>query len=368
MAPRLSWLSECKVSQLKALCFATGLNVSGPKQALCERLRQTLPQTKLPPPTAIAGNNGHAHTHTHTHAHAQSRYSILSLDMGVRNLGLCRVDLPPDWNSSSRTIRAAPIITDWARIAISEKGGSGSGNSSVEEEEKEKFDPLTFARHAYGLTKTLLLDSTSSPPPSLILIERQRFRSASSPHVFEWTIRVNMLEAMLYAVLRTLAEQGLWAGHVQPVPPDKVSHFALDNDKASLAQQQSGKAKAKAKAKTKTKTKSDTSKRIKLVKQGLVHDWLDLPPGAGRITLEGPARITAAAYRADWPSIGKVTRGRRKNTPSSDADPPAPAPPMDKFDDLADCFLQAMTWIRWEENRRAIVEQGLRALPSTMGK
>lgn len=41
----------------------------------------------------------------------------------------------------------------------------------------------------------------------------------------EWTLRVNMFEAMLYAALKTLGEQGLWRGSVFPVAPAKVSKF-----------------------------------------------------------------------------------------------------------------------------------------------
>ena len=41
---------------------------------------------------------------------------------------------------------------------------------------------------------------------------------------------------------------------------------------------------------------------------------------------------------------------------------------MGKLDDLADCLLQGMAWIRWEENRRGVLEGGLEALGTPLEK
>jgi cruciform cutting endonuclease 1 len=43
---------------------------------------------------------------------------------------------------------------------------------------------------------------------------------------------------------------------------------------------------------------------------------------------------------------------------------------MGKLDDLADCLLQGMAWIEWEENKRKALEHGVQALldPEAMVK
>jgi cruciform cutting endonuclease 1 len=35
---------------------------------------------------------------------------------------------------------------------------------------------------------------------------------------------------------------------------------------------------------------------------------------------------------------------------------------MGKLDDLADCLLQGMAWVQWEENKRLLLKKGVEAL------
>ena len=179
MASKLSWLSTCKSSQLKALATAVGINSSGTKPILTSQLLEHLPRGYF--------------SHEKYPGISKGPYNIVSIDMGIRNLAYCRLVKPqtkPAAKSANETAIAAPKITEWTRIEISKK----TANSKVPEElktaVKEAFDPATYSQHAYNLVTSLLKSS-----PTHILIERQRFRSMGGSAVQEWTLRVNMFEA-----------------------------------------------------------------------------------------------------------------------------------------------------------------------------
>jgi len=52
---------------------------------------------------------------------------------------------------------------------------------------------------------------------------------------------------------------------------------------------------------------------------------------------------------------GKRGGGKEKGRVTKLAD-------MGKLDDLADCLLQGMAWIKWEQNRKLILSKGIEAL------
>jgi len=327
MASRLSWLTTCKLSQLKTIATATGINCSGTKPVLTSRLLAELPHSKLAPNDNP--KNGGSKKKEPKHR------SIISIDMGIRNLAYCRLVLP-----SSPT--AKPTLTHWTRIAISRKQASTPAAP-------EAFDPQTYAAHAYALvTRTLL-----PLHPSQILIERQRFRSMGGSSVQEWTLRVNMFEAMVYAVLKTVEEQGVWARRVDPVAPSKVAKFWVGEGEGGAEEGVDGTGKKKrGGAKKSAKTKS--------AKIGLVGQWL---PDGNVITLEGQAEDMAKAYMA------KKEGGRKvmiKSTPvlmhNTAVQDEKSEEELGKLDDLADCLLQGMAWWTWEGHRRRFVERGIDAL------
>lgn len=135
--------------------------------------------------------------------------------------------------------------------------------------------------------------------------------------VQEWTLRVNMFEAMLYATLHTLRRAGKWEGEVLPVEPNKVSRFWIGGE-------EKGKGKGE-----------KTKKRKMAVARELV--------GEGKeVRVEGVAEGV----------LGEVT-GKRKGKAA-------------KFDDLADSLLQGLAWVRWEENRRLVREKGVDVLEELM--
>ncbi len=308
MAPTLSWLSTCKASQLKTIASLTGINSSGTKPILISRLLQDLPSSKLALYRDAEFKN----------------HNIVSIDMGIRNLAYCRISVPNDWTATTttKTTRATlPTVKDWTRLAISQQRKVSAMDDislyAPKSNEKETFDPATYSQHAHDLISSLLVLN-----PTQILIERQRFRSMGGSAVQEWTLRVNMFESMLYAVLKTYSARNLWSGAVYPVAPGKVSKFWLGDAEGSLDEKIIG----------------SKSAKTKLAKIELVEKWLDQ---GERFKLEGKAGDLGRKY------LEKRNRGKKKGEEG-----------IGKLDDLADCLLQGMAWIKWEENRIAIVKKG----------
>ena len=325
MARSLSWLTTLKAAQLKALATATGLNSSGTKPILVSQLLAHIPHGNV-------GNHEAANRYPSPQDARESAHDIISIDMGIRNLAYCRLTSPPTASTASSSLYSKPTISDWARIAISQK----LQKSNVDAEEpviKEAFDPQTYAIHAYNLIHTLL--GSSDVPPSHILIERQRYRSMGGSAVQEWTLRVNMFEAMLYAVLHTLKERGEWKGMVCPIAPAKVANFWLSEDDGKDVE-------------TEEKRSGGKSARTKMAKVELVRKWLRK---GDMIELQGRGKDMGEAYLAkkEGRKKGKAGNG------NGDVD-------IGKLDDLADCLLQGMAWVRWEQNRKLILEEGINAM------
>lgn len=371
MASSLAWLQSCKASQLKAIAHLTGLNSTGTKPIVISRLLKHLPRSLLP------GHDSQRPLQTQTQS-----TTIVSIDMGIRNLAYCRLTLPAASAKSS-----APLLTDWTRVAISRQPAAIESTT-----EKELFDPATYSQHAYALIMTLLFPET----PSHILIERQRFRSMGGSAVQEWTLRVNMFEAMLYAVLTTLASRGIWKGTVHAVLPAKVAGFWVDEkDKDGPGETLKGGNRRKKKTSAAeeheeietskpTPKKPSQSQKTKSRKIALVSHWLAQTPQIIQLQPQSLAAATAHAYlsKTQGGRNGGTEQKKRKSASASSA-PSSPqatlestaktgttslaTPPLGKLDDLADCLLQGMAWVQWERNRVRILERGLSGLEEIGG-
>lgn len=265
--------------------------------------------------------------------------------MGIRNLAYCRLAIPDNWTTGAKA--SPPILEDWARIAISRKATlEDLSSESPASKVKEAFDPATYSQYAYNLVSTLL---ASPSPPTQILIERQRFRSMGGSSVQEWTLRVNMFEAMIYAVLQSFQSQNLWPGTVHPVAPGKVANFWLD-DRDLKGPTPPNEALA-------TKPAKSKSANTKTAKIDLVARWLE---DGSQFILEGRTAELGRAYLHKRQGRKRVmTEEKEVRGTAGAALVPAE---MGKLDDLADCLLQGVAWIKWEENRRAVLNGGLEAL------
>ena len=144
-----------------------------------------------------------------------------------------------------------------------------------------------------------------------------------------------MFEAMLYAVLHTWAAEGRWGGEVVPVLPSKVGRYWL----LEGAREDDGVKKAGEKG-------NEGAERSKARKMGIVREMVR--SGSG-VALEGQAE------EMGWLVIGKAEGGKKKKNADKGSE-------LGKFDDLADCLLQGLAWVKWEENKRLVWERGKEAL------
>jgi cruciform cutting endonuclease 1 len=154
-----------------------------------------------------------------------------------------------------------------------------------------------------------------------------------SKHILEWTVRVNMLEAVIYGILCALKEEGIWDGEVLAIAPGKVGPFWIEDG------EEGGEWKKERTAKKKNKG----------LKIDLVRGWLE----EGNMLALGneEVEVMAKRYMDKW---DRIPGGRRKLEAKGEE--------MGKLDDLADCLLQGMAWIQWQENKKIAVKHGVEAL------
>ena len=92
--------------------------------------------------------------------------------------------------------------------------------------------------------------------------------------------------------------------------------------------------------------------RNKGLKIDLVRSWLE----AGDIVELGNEDVEdrARRYMQKWDRLPGGRKGVKRGEKMAEE--------MGKLDDLADCLLQGMAWIRWEKNRSIALEEGVEAL------
>lgn len=328
----VKWLKASKRDELKEMAVAYGSPCSGTKEVLSRGLVDVLYSAKdgRPPPVD-----------------AQD-LSIVSIDMGIRNLAYCHLRFTSNAGKQLDTKnkkRRDISIGTWRRLDVStgtvhglepEKAASTTAKTKLAREGddeatsaplKESFDPTSYAERAYALVSRILEEHR----PTQVLIERQRFRSGGGPAVQEWTLRVGMFEFMLYATLHTLKAQGVHNSDVVPVLPPMVNRFWMSELE-------------KGGSKIDSKPTSAAMKRYKI---NQVKAILESGEALGRhLELSGQADELASEF------LSKLNGNRRGAGTTS----------IPKLDDLSDCLLQGLAWVSWQEGRqnlRAIVASGL---------
>lgn len=306
---------------------------------------------------------------------------VLSIDLGIRNLAYSLLEVPKTSRETSHTkakrrkekdashpALVTPILHAWECLALIPKTPKptkprkkrSSKKKGVQEEDAvqdeaatvvtdlaadpstastapvptEDFSPTRLAHIAVDLIMNRLLPLK----PDIITLEQQRFRSMGGSAIFEWTLRVNSLEAMLYAVFTTLRTLGQWPhGKLEPVVARNVLEFMVVQEGGSDVRDIWEK-----------RSKNDNKK----LKKDVVGRMLSKGEG---VLLKGDVALdpVVGEYMEKWNAKGK--RGKAA-TPES----------VKKLDDLADCLLQGMAFIRWQENKKRLLEGGLEALEDQM--
>jgi cruciform cutting endonuclease 1 len=305
------WLLSKKNDELRQVAIECGTSCSGTKQSLVDGLKAALADCGKG--NGIQGQD----------------LSIISIDMGVRNLAYCSLQTRLDTVEAPNLRKQRVKVDAWRRIDTTGRDDEVSrprivavSGQQVETLKpvlaKEDFSPTIYAERAHDFVSEIL----QLHNPTHVLIERQRFRSGGGPAVQEWTLRVGMFEFMLYATLHTLARQGKHSAVVVPVQPAMVNRYWLSqNDKLPA---------------TAAKPSSAAMKKYKI---DLVARVLDDSAIAGyNLTYAHQAR----ALKEDF--LHKMGRVKGRTNLSS----------LPKLDDLSDSLLQGLAWISWQRNRKQL--------------
>ncbi|KPI41370.1 uncharacterized protein AB675_9124 [Cyphellophora attinorum] len=307
------WLLSKKNDELRQTAVECGTSCSGTKQSLVDGLKDAL--------VGLEGGND---------THGQN-LSIISIDMGVRNLAYCNLQAKLDTTGALEGRHRMKVKVDaWRRIDMTGRENAPSpdygkvarSGQAMEALKpvlaKEDFSPTIYAERAHGFISEILQQHN----PTHVLIERQRFRSGGGPAVQEWTLRVGMFEFMLYATLHTLAKQEKHNAIVIPVQPAMVNRYWLSQNQD-----------------TSTTAARPSSAAMKKYKIDLVGRILGDATTAGyNLTYAHQAR----ALKEDF--LDKIGRVKGRNKLSSSP----------KLDDLSDSLLQGLAWIGWQVNRKKL--------------
>jgi cruciform cutting endonuclease 1 len=301
---------------------------------------------------------------------------IMSTDMGIKNLAYCHVEVG---YADGGVQKPRVEIVKWERLSLVDDM-KGLRRPVPDEMEDETVDPYSLdilSQSAYHfLTRTAL-----ALAPDIVLIERQRWRSASSPAIQQWTVRVNTVEAMLWAILETLRTERLanisTDYEVYAVDPGRVGQYWLGQTAKALAEKDDEDALVlefgedeESKAKIKKMGRSKVEKKAKIA---ILRSWLaDEPASTATSTPKlthpisftiGPDAVTAreALCLPVRPPRGKNKKKKKekKNKSTDDGsvveDDVVQEQDM-KVDDITDCFMQAAAWVAWETNRLQLLE------------
>jgi cruciform cutting endonuclease 1 len=384
MAPKKSALTS---KALQALLTRIGSASSGTKSALLQRFQRDLPRTY----------DLHAQSEKNeSQLHPRSRtIRVVSIDMGIKNLAFCDAEIayPCCASKSKQSLNATMNILRWRKLDLVEgarAGGQVASQNGTQDaagdEDKAQFSPSVLSQTAYKL----ITEQVLSADPDVILIEKQRWRSGGGSAVQQWTVRVNTLEAMLWAVLETVkktrqprseAGEALAAGNfeVRAVDPKRVGQYWLGQHARALSERE-GEALARdvsalwqradesdesadasdAKATKKpSRSRAEKSAKIAVLRSWLAGDAMSTFPSTPTRTPHIAFSIDPGAEATRQALVSSVKAPRRKKVSKAskntalevDVAEELPAAEIKKLDDITDCFLQAAAWVAWEANR-----------------
>jgi cruciform cutting endonuclease 1 len=291
-------LQGLKATSLRHLLNSIGSKQSGNKAQLAERLGRDLAIPKL----SVANDS----------ANKLRAPRILSIDMGIKNLAYClgTVDLPKSSSYEGMDITKPSLhVSAWERVGVLEDTEHSTSDNL---EENDLYSPAALAPVALRLVRSVFLPLQ----PTVILIERQRFRSGGAAAVQEWTLRVNTLEAMLWAVLGAMREHSaiVKVPPVYAVSPSQVASFWVPGER-----------------------KVQKQDKINIVK-----GWLQGNDTCPELDFDFDHNLAVSV---------ESFANKRDKTPKNAS---GSISRRQKLDDLADSLLQAAAWVIWEVNRRRL--------------
>jgi cruciform cutting endonuclease 1 len=308
---------------------------------------------------------------------------IISIDMGIKNLAYCDIQVDyPDQDAMKPTID----IMRWDNVNLSDvtrdlrrplPNPTLSKERKEVDEESDPYSLWVLSEAANNFIQRTILEVR----PDIILIERQRWRSAGSAAIQQWTVRVNTLEAMLWAGLEARRTERIVRYpklkededlnprnyETYSVDPKRVGQYWLGQLAKAMEEKQGsplpgievgeiegGKAAGK---------KIPRSKAEKKAKIAVLQSWLSTEPAStASTTPESAPKIffniglgaTTAREALRLPTIAKPRRKKSKATEDGSGivdDEAFKAKKIKKLDDITDCCLQAAAWVAWESNR-----------------
>jgi cruciform cutting endonuclease 1 len=359
---------------LQTLLVHIGAPSSGTKAVLQERFQRDMGKPRLPKTQSTR----------EIPESASKKLRIMSIDMGIKNLAFCEAEVS---YPSKDSLDAKMRVLRWEKINLTEatyddsyepsetntteQGTAGAG------EESDPYSVGALSKTAYGLIKKTILAGS----PDIILIEKQRWRSGGGSAVQQWTLRVNTLEGMLWAVLQTIRAERLSkegeASNTEKLydvfsaDPKRVGQYWLSRAAGRLAEadkkvggiltEDLGAESEEKEDESATKKKPSRTKAEKQAKIALLRSWLTATPAStASVTRDTIPSITfsiapgAEATRKALCSISKSER--RKESNGAPADILSTKTQLKKLDDITDCFLQAAAWVSWESNRLQLQE------------
>ncbi|KAJ4985243.1 hypothetical protein SVAN01_09285 [Stagonosporopsis vannaccii] len=379
---------------LQSLLISIGSASSGTKRTLLARFQRDVQRPGFP--------NHQTESGAKRRSTGSQKLRIMSIDMGIKNLAFCDAEVSHTAAGSGdrRDFNAHMNILRWKKLDLVDSTYPKSSRTASEDEteaagvpdaDSDLYSPSVLSKTAYQL----IVEEVLSANPNVILIEKQRWRSGGGSAVQQWTLRVNTLEAMLWAVLETLrhvsrphTDQGTsvekHSYHVHAVDPKRVGQYWLGQHARALQErdeqdsafdvaplskgagepEDTGEDALNTKtAKKPSRTKAEKSAKIAILRSWLAHDTSSTTPSTPSQMPSITFSIApSAAFTRDalLPQTKIPRRRKTAKTTGKDAglDNTMPVTEIKKLDDITDCFLQAAAWVAWESNRMQLLAVG----------
>lgn len=381
---------------LQALLTRIGSASSGTKSTLAERFQRDLRR--------VYKSHARSTNTADQLAECDRKIRVVSIDMGIKNLAFCDAEIayPTSTPTTKRSLDATMKILRWKKLDLvadlesitpaldgrATPKDTLEDGAAAEEDDNNQFSPSVLSKTAYKLITEEILSAN----PDVILIEKQRWRSGGGSAVQQWTVRVNTLEAMLWAVLETVKRtqpsrpgggKALVSADldVSAVDPKRVGQYWLGQharvlskrDEEALARDISalsvevdgsddvGEADTKA-TKKPSRSKAEKSAKIAILRSWLARDVMSTTPSTPGYMPHITFSIDPSAEAMRQALLSKAKGSQRKrasksstssHVPGADAElaEELPAAEIKKLDDITDCFLQAAAWVAWESNK-----------------